>query len=273
MKDLTNEEFINVFKNETKLEEYIQNMNMEKLEELLLSIHSRALGISYNDDSFEKGDMILDGILAGGVKSLKSPPNDIQAEILKSLAESLKNIDGKKNKAVLLHYIENFLHLFTDGNGRAGRAILELFLNEEFNFDSEICKHDKYDAHKISTSSISEKYGIMNIETDRVATYANHFLYKVLVENGMINDEYSGLISIVAHSDNKNNPVYIDENIKQMLSKEQIEEIVYAMTDGTGVSVSINGLCCLIINSNKKNISKDSSIIGFDIDKKETFED
>ena len=41
------------------------------------------------------------------------------------------------------------------------------------------CKHDECDAHKVSTSSISEKYGIMNIETDRVATYANHFFQQI----------------------------------------------------------------------------------------------
>ncbi len=165
--------------NDEEHEEFIKGLNEENLQNLLLLTNSKARNIPENN--IEMGELMTAG-------DLISPKKEIQKNIINDLAESLKNIQGRKNKATLMYHIINQLHLFDDGNGRTSRAIFEMFSNEKFDFFN----NDSFIHNEKNKYSSSNNYNFENtnsiIGAQDMGSIASFFLYKSLLENGLINN-------------------------------------------------------------------------------------
>lgn len=248
MDKYTDEELFLVLRDDEKMENFFNELDEEGLKKFLIYTHSRALNIPFEEDKFEKQDMVCGAVL-GGTLELVSPSNEIQEKSLQNISIALKNIKRRENKALLLHYLVNELHLFSDGNGRTGRCMLDLFLNDEFDFDkSDICKHsnDSYDMAKISTAQLEEKYGVKRVE--KAMGYTSYMLFCSLLENGMISNELNTSDCCFATLQREGKePIYIDEEIKDKLSAEQNYKINTALTDSSASPFQSGALALLVM--------------------------
>ena len=127
MINYTEKEILEILKDEQKTDEFLATLTGEDVKKLLTYINSKVRNIPNEENDVYNGYMVVGALI--------SPKNDIQNRCFEKIAESLKNIKGNRNRATLLHYLVNELHLFTDGNGRTGRCIFELLTNPEFSFE------------------------------------------------------------------------------------------------------------------------------------------
>ena len=102
------------------------------------------------------------------------------------MAELLKNVKGRKNKATIMYYLINDLHLFQDGNGRTSRCIYELLANQEFDINAnDYFSHNGDDLAKISGWKFEEDKNILR--TKYAGNYSSYFLLRYLMDSKLIN--------------------------------------------------------------------------------------
>lgn len=275
MDKYTDEELFKILRDDEKMEDFFNKLDEEGLKKFLIYTHSRALNIPFEEDEFEKQDMVC-GAAFGGTLGLVSPSNEIQEKSIQNISVALKNIKGRENIALLLHYLVNQLHLFSDGNGRTGRCMLDLFLNDEFDFDkSDICKHsdDSYDIAKISTAQLEKNYGVKSVE--KAMGYTSYMIFRSLLENGMISNELntSDCCFTLLHREGKE-PIYINEDIKDNLSAEQNYKINTALTDSSASPFESGALALLVMKkklSQTYNFNPELISVAFDVNDKNTF--
>jgi len=272
LRKYTDEEILSITKDDKKLSE----LDGESFKELIINIHSKLLNISRDNDGFEE-QFVGVGFSQGYSGGLMAPNIKIKNETCEKISEALKRIPERKNKAVMLHYLVNELHLFSDGNGRTGRAMLELLLNENVDFNSEVFRHDKNDNATISTWDLSEKYGIKSV--NRALNYTSYILSRILAQNGCIDEKLNTPNFIVAGNTADGSSVYIDEAICSNLSQAQIDKINLALIDNTGGNMGISALTMLamkksLLQSYEPSSPSDSEFYHeyFNVSKKETFE-
>ena len=155
--------------------------------------------------------------------------------------------------------------------------MLDLFLNNEFDFDkSDICVHsdDSYDMAKVSTAELEQKYGVKSVQD--AMGYTSYMVFRSLLESEMIDNELntSNCRFTVVQREGKSS-VYIDEKIKEELSAEQDYKINTALTDSSGSPFSVGALALLVMKkrlSQSNNFSPETLTAGFNVDEKDTFE-
>lgn len=162
----------------SKDEKFINELTGEDLKKLLIFVNSKTRNIPENEAKFEE-------LMTAG--ELISPKNTIQEKIINDLADSLKNIQGEKNKATLMYHLINQLHLFGDGNGRTSRTMFEMFANDEFNFyNNENFIHNEKNEYTTNSDGFEKMNSI--IAAQDMGKIASFFLYKGLVESGVLDD-------------------------------------------------------------------------------------
>ena len=177
------------------------------------------------------------------------------------MVDALNNVKGRKNKATMMYYLINELHLFEDGNGRTSRAVFEMLANKNFSFENnDTFSHDTNDMAKVDHNKFERQNNI--ITSAGIEIYANYYLYKSLIQKGIVpnTDEYAEKIIVMTDADEVlnislnddsktlNDPVYIPDEIKQQLSQAQIEQIQNALADNKGALITTSGLTMLLNN-------------------------
>lgn len=244
MIDYTEEESLSMLSDERKTDELLANLTGEDVKKLLIYINSKVRNIPNEENGIFRGTM-----MAG---ELISPNNDIQDEYFEKIASSLKHIKGNRNRATLLHYLINELHLFEDGNGRTGRCIYELFTNPEFSFEN----NDNF-SHKsvnyIGTSEFEKSVGIKNYSN--ALQYPSYLVYKLLCENGLVNQGEKCIYSQTYPKEGVfgleyYDLLFVDDSIKNTLSTQQIKDIGLALCDNNEM-LSVSGLTMMIMQGIK----------------------
>lgn len=262
MINYTEEEILSILKDEQKTDEFISTLTGEDVKRLLLYVNSRVRNIPIEENRFCEETMCAGGLV--------SPNNEIQNRYFEKIAEALKNVKGKKDRATMMFYLINELHLFEDGNGRTSRAVFEMFTNKDFSFeDNDLLthiynlgtEHAKVDHAKFQENN--------SIEGSCCAEQcSNCFLYKSLIKFGIIPDTdfYKKKFLILTDADelletninegeNKNNnPVFVSEDVKEQLSSIQFEQIQNSLADNNGALITTSGMAFLLMTMTNKKI-------------------
>lgn len=253
MVNYTDEGILSILKDEQKKDEFISALTGEDVKRFLLYVNSRVRNIAIEENRFYEGTMYAGGLV--------SPNNEIQNRYFEKIAEALKNVKGKKDRATMMFYLINELHLFEDGNGRTSRAVFEMFTNEDFSFENNdtLVHDDEHDYAKVD----HVEFEINNsIEGSRYAELcSNCFLYKTLIISGIIpNEEFytekmiviTDADELLEHNRNKgesedNNPVFVSEDVKKQLSSIQFEQIQHSLADNNGSIITTSGMALLLM--------------------------
>lgn len=253
MINFTEEEILSRLKDEQKTEEFLSTLAGEDIKELLLYVNSKVRNIPIEENRFCEETMCAGGLV--------SPDNEIQSRYFEKIADALKNVKGKKDRATMMFYLINELHLFEDGNGRTSRAIFEMLSNKDFSFENNdtLIHDDENDYTKVDHNEFQKNNSIEG--SYRAEQCSNCFLYKALVQSGIIpnTDFYKKKIIIMTDADellehnlnedtNKdNNPVFVPEDVKNQLSYIQYNQIQNSLADNNGSLITTSGMTLLLI--------------------------
>lgn len=275
MYNLTIEKITEIFRDKSKLEDFIQSLDGESFEEFLLTLHSKFINIDKKDDRIWD-DFVGVGFQQGTGIDLCAPDFDTKKSLLDKIPKCIKKLSDNKERGTLLHYLINEVHFFSDGNGRTGRAMLELFFNNDFDLKNDTFRHKTSDSSESKGNEsfqLEEKYGIKRI--DKVTAYTSYILTKILYENGMLYDEIeiTKFIAACNTADGQRDSSFINNN---ELTKKEIEQVSIALRDNTGV-IGPGALTMLIMGKVKgkplpKSVYDEYYFTGFDLTKADCFE-
>ena len=246
-------------KDEQKTDEFLATLTGEDVKKLLTYINSKVRNIPNEENDVYNGYMVVGALI--------SPKNDIQNRCFEKIAESLKNIKGNRNRATLLHYLVNELHLFTDGNGRTGRCIFELLTNPEFSFEkNNNFRHTRKEASRadgdIGTNEFESNMHVKNYQ--KALAYASFLVYKSLMKNNLFSKGVLGKCIYVAsdvellENEYDGSKVFIPEDIRIKLSEKQLEDIDVALCDNNDTELySTAGLTMAVMQSLKESTIKE----------------
>ncbi len=252
MENFSEEELLKILKDDDKLEEFLNTLNGEDIKRYLIYINSRVRNISIDEGCLYEGDRMLAG-------ELISPKGQIQEKYFDKMAELLKNVKGRKNKATIMYYLINDLHLFQDGNGRTSRCIYELLANQEFDINAnDYFSHNGDDLAKISGWKFEEDKNILR--TKYAGNYSSYFLLRYLMDSKLINsnEELARTLSIETFNDSdlqSYSGVYISQQAQQNLSARDVALVNRALLDNNE-NYSVGGLTMLIMLARKENTEK-----------------
>ncbi len=283
--DYTESEVLEILKDDTRKDEFFSSLTGDDLKQFLIYVNSKVRNVPYTENGIYPKTMF-----AG---RLVSPNNEIQNRYFDKMANALSKVQGRKNKATMMYYLINELHLFEDGNGRTSRSVFEMINNKEFSFENnDNLLHNINGIAKVDHSEFEMKNNITG--STGIEICANYYLYKALIQKGVIpnTEEYNLKIAVLTDADTLletvpvdnittlNNPVYIPDEIKQQLSQAQIEQIQNALADNNGVLVTTSGLAMLAMllnNENTKNTKEfafsDDQMFCFPVDKDSDYKD
>lgn len=258
MINYTEEEILSMLKDEQKTDEFLSTLTGEDVKRLLLYVNSRVRNIPIEENKFCEETMCAGGLV--------SPDNEIQNRYFEKIAEALKNVKGKKDRATMMFYLINELHLFEDGNGRTSRAIFEMFTNKDFSFENnDTLTHTYSNGNEHAIVDHNDFQRNNSIEGSCYAEQcSNCFLYKSLMKSGIIPDIdfYKKKILIntdadelLEHNMNEginedNNPVFVPEEVKRQLSYIQFKQIQNSLADNNGSLVTTSGMALLLMAQN-----------------------
>ena len=254
-------EILSMLKDEQKTDEFLSTLTGEDIKKLLIYINSRVRNIQIEENDIYRGTMYAGELI--------SPNNDIQDRYFEKIASSLKKIEGNRNRATMLHYLVNKLHLFEDGNGRTGRCIFELFTNPEFSFEKNENFTHKLE-NKVGTPVFEENNGIKFFE--EAFMYTSYLTYKALCENGVISQSSKCVSSQTISKQGTDglqyhDSLFIENSIKEALSTEQIQNIGLALCDNNDL-LSVSGLTMMVmqeIKGKKINYEKFESLSEYTV--------
>lgn len=259
MINYTEKEILEILKDEQKTDEFLATLTGEDVKKLLTYINSKVRNIPNEENDVYNGYMVVGALI--------SPKNDIQNRCFEKIAESLKNIKGNRNRATLLHYLVNELHLFTDGNGRTGRCIFELLTNPEFSFEkNNNFRHTRKEASRadgdIGTNEFESNMHVKNYQ--KALAYASFLVYKSLLKNNLFSKGVLGKCIYVAsdvellENEYDGSKIFIPEDIRIKLSEKQLEDIDVALCDNNDTELySTAGLTMAVMQSLKESTIKE----------------
>lgn len=275
----TEDEVLEILKDDSRIDEFFSNLTGDDLKKYLIYVNSKVRNVPYTENEICPQTMV-----AG---SLVSPNNEIQNRYFDKMSNALSKVQGRKNKATMMYYLINELHLFEDGNGRTSRCVFEMINNKNFSFENnDNLLHDTNEIAKINHNEFEMQNNITG--STGIEIYANYYLYKALIQKGIIpnTEDYTKKIIVMTDADalletslndnsnTLNNPVYIPDEINQQLSHAQIEQIQNALADNNGALVTTSGLAMLtmLLNNKSTNDIKDFSyadgqMFSFPVDK------
>ena len=238
-------EILAILRDEQKSKEFFKSLTGDDVRKYLIYINSKARNIPYEENQIHTGN-----VNAG---TLISPNNDIQNRFFDKIADALKNMKDNRSRGVALHYLINELHLFEDGNGRSGRCIFELLTNPEFSFENDDnFSHNNGEYNHISTVDFEKQNGIKSYLT--ALTFPSFLVYKKLMNDQLIPNDLPSDLAIVntyianPFSEKNTDLIYIDENIRQTLSDEEIKKINQALCDNNDFETySVSGLTMMVM--------------------------
>lgn len=273
------DEVLENLKDDSRINEFLSSLTGNDLKNYLIYVNSKVTNVPYTENEICPQTMV-----AG---SLVSPNNEIQNRYFDKIANALSNVQGRKNKATMMYYLINELHLFEDGNGRTSRCVFEMINNKKFSFENnDNLLHDTNGIAKINHNEFETQNNITG--STGIEIYANYYLYKALIQKGVIPsaEYYTKKIIVMTDADalletslndsskTLNNPVYIPNEINQQLSQAQVEQIQNALADNNGAFVTTSGLAMLTMllnNESTKDIKgfsyADGQMFSFPVDK------
>ena len=120
-----------VVRDDGKLNNFLRTTSNHELKKMIIFINSQVRGIPASANDFYGGRLYVNDLIA--------PTIDIKRRILDKGLDALRKIDNRKEKGVLMYYLINCLHLFSDGNGRTSRVIYSLLSDRNIDLtDSSI---------------------------------------------------------------------------------------------------------------------------------------
>lgn len=150
--------FLEIRNNPESFEKWIQEMNYKTFIHLLIQWNGILRGS-------KKIDRDIDGVNVA-VASWVPPSEHIKSKILRKTFDVVKKLENPNDRADLLTYMFQFLHIFNDGNGRLGRFIHSLLdgtnnLNAQYLtriLDHDMGGNDGYRVYKHTKHINPEKY-------------------------------------------------------------------------------------------------------------------
>ena len=143
-----------ILHDDEKLREYLNNLSFDKFKELLKFLNNQVVEGLSGKGEFHDGYM--------KVGALISPNDEIQERILEQAFQILKRIKPRKVKAGLMYYLINYLHLFSDGNGRTSRLVFKMLSDGKFKLTPESIKEFIHDDRFNMSYIDSEEFELNN---------------------------------------------------------------------------------------------------------------
>ena len=178
--------------NGKSFEEYISSLHGEELRNFLIFLNAKVRKIEVKDGGLvqDEGRYLEDGTYqeyrmnVGG--QLIAPRKDIQNSSFEKMSDMLKKVNSKRDKAIVMYTLINYLHLFEDGNGRTSRIVYDLLSGNVI---------DSKQDNKFYTHKEGENLGLRDPwEKSRKVQYpkvtssiASQFLMKYLLNENIIN--------------------------------------------------------------------------------------
>jgi Fic family protein len=180
------------------------------------------------------------GVFSGGKPIHIAPPQNLVPELIGNLIDWVKNSDvSDVLKSCIFHYEFEFIHPFTDGNGRMGRMWQTLLLcqhNKLFAYlpVEELVSQRQYDYYRaIRESTSANDSGIF-------ANFMLNALYDSLKD--LLQEQGGGIETKVIPADFGKSETIEDENDKQIAGESSLD--TEQMTDDNSANVrQMSGKC------------------------------
>ena len=254
------DEILKQIRTDNGLNKFITNLTAEDIKKYLIYINAKVRGISIEKGGLfqPEGRYLEDGTyeeLYMRFVNLKAPKAEIQNKYFEKIIEILKNVRGRKNKATVLFYLINYLHLFEDGNGRTSRMIYDLIAN------GKIDEKDKSMYTHAENENIGDRWGFLNERNISdpllVENCASFFLLRYLIHYNLIhgNNEDISKYAAIQTKIFTGSEVYINEQSKKELSAKSVFQIKRALEDNNE-NFSSAALAMLVILTQKKALKQ-----------------
>lgn len=192
-------------------------------------------------------------ILGMEAGDIVAPNTDIRDEIVEDLVNTLKSLNDNKQRAALVYYTVNNLHMFSDGNGRTSRMLYDLITNEigdEVWYIHEDDRTGKYDGS-------FEKYkGIKDIA--KINEFTNKYLGELAKSRLKKYPELADKEYITAgyRTGKKFVNDVMPEEIRKELSEDELKKVECILKDSFGVNYTVSGLTMLTIAEQKNEVQE-----------------
>ena len=246
------EEVLTMLKDEKKHDEFFSSLTGEDVKKILLYVNSRVRNIPVDENKFCEETMCAGGLV--------SPDNEIQNRYFEKISNALKNVKVKKDKATMMYYLINELHLFEDGNGRTSRAIFDIINNPNFSFDNNdaLVHEAESDVSKIDKNKFQSNNDIEDSQIAEICS--NCFLYKALIKSNILpnTDFYAKKTVIKTDADQlleanmnemttaNNYPVFVPDKVIKQISSIQYSQIQNSLADNNGDLITTSGMALLL---------------------------
>lgn len=237
---LESEGYLDLVRDDEKLENFIQNMTAEKFTDLMINVNKNLRNIE-DDKQCLSAQMRVGDLVAPNV--------DIRDEIIENLVKSLKDLKDNKQRAALVYYTINNLHMFRDGNGRTSRMLFDLLTNElgeEVWYIHEDNKQAEY------SGSFENYKGIEDIT--KINQFTSNYLGELIKSRLEKYPEISNKNYITAGS--RTGKIFVNdvmsEIVRKELSEDELTKVENIMEDSFGSNYTISGLAMLTV-ANQKN--------------------
>lgn len=242
---------VEIANDKEKLDSFLKNLSYGDAKKWLVYLNSKVRDISRKVGGVYERDVY--------VRELVSPENDIQESCLKKGFEVIKKLDNPQARASLAYYLLLDLHLFEDGNGRTSRLIYDILSENKFDFVSnyEWYLHDE-ENFSIKRGDFDDLNYLFMIQ--EINNLTGYYLFKELIKEGkIIDDPRVGSKSIRTFRQGfyggKYEGVYIDDEIKNQLTEEEIYRINRSILDNN-TSYTVGGMAMAVMMSKKGKMDK-----------------
>lgn len=141
--------FLDVRKSDEQFDKWIQNLSYEDFRNYLTRLNGILREIPIKQRSVDGSEVTISFSLGGLDKGISylPPPIEQKEELMKETFDAFKEIPNNEDRALLVYYALQSIHLYSDGNGRTGRLLYEIIADsgKELTEEklSELLDHDK----------------------------------------------------------------------------------------------------------------------------------
>ena len=202
------ERFLNAFKS-GEIKEFVNAVTGDDIKNILVEINRQVRELGPEVDVIHRGDRMM-------VCECISPKREIQEKYFEKMAVFLRSVDSRKDMAIGMYYLINYLHLFSDGNGRTSRFVYEAITNTNFNdYSGKFFRHGKGESSSADGFDKQKNFADIMI----AKRYSGYALYQYLTMMGLLPDSLKNTNLYMAKT-------YTDcvENARVYISEQALDE-------------------------------------------------
>ncbi len=244
--------FANLRQSDEQFEGWIQNTTYEDFTSYVARLNGIITNEPLHRRSFKSSKVMVGNDWINQGDAFHTPFSSAKEKLLRQVFEATKRLGSNDDRALLLYYSLQDLHLFADGNGRTGRALYQMISDKGRQLSetelSELLDHQKGEAVGNGRSVFAES--VLKPET------AFYYIRREIFKK-MFPDEFSQEYRDIWSFAQAGNPEWPDRD-KDKLRKhdERAREAVQALFSETTDHLSFRSLALLRLLKEKGLLSQ-----------------